>query len=250
MDYEKDFEEMMLDTGYGRIYCRHHRGTSAGIIMLHGLASSTRTWTRLVGYLPKELDLYLVDLLGHGNSDAPEIKYTVNVQVEVVRSLVTQRRLDGVYLFGHSYGGWVSAVYAKRYPTKGIVLEDSAGLEEFYNEVKGDESRRRYKEELLRKALTLDARKHVIESILDDEFREGQLEERDLRAITVPTLIIWGGSDNVIKTKFAEVFHKGIRRSELEVIKSARHTPHYTNSKEVSRLLIEFVGRRVDQGAV
>ncbi len=244
MDYDKDFREHFLSTRFGRVHYKHHAGKSPGIIFIHGLAGSTRTWLRLVGYLPEELDIYLVDLLGHGESDAPEIKYTVAVQEEIIRTLVEKEKLSGVYLFGHSYGGWVSATYAIDYNTEGIVLEDSAGLDIFYEEAAGSEEREKYKKDILEKALTLDARKHVIESILDDEFREGQLKTKDLARIKAPTLIVWGENDTVIDAKFAKIFQKGIKNSRLSVVSGARHTPHFTNAKEVSLLLLSFM----DQG--
>ena len=241
MDYEKDFQDIEFNTEYGSIHCKHHSGSSDPIILIHGLAASTKTWTRLLSYLPQTLDVYLVDLLGHGKSDAPETEYTVHIQVEILRALVQKQNLDNVYLFGHSYGGWVAAVYAKSYPTKGIIIEDSAGLEEFYMEVKGAESRKKYKEDLIKKALALDAKKHVIEAILDDEFIEGQLEAKDLKLIKVPTLIIWGSDDNVIDVKFSRIFRNEIKGSRLSIIQGARHTPHYTNSEEVSKLLLGFI---------
>lgn len=241
MDYEKDFLESMLKTEYGNIHYKHHRGSSSPIILIHGLAASTKTWSRLVECLPGDLDLYLIDLLGHGKSEAPHVEYTAHMQVEILETLVMKENLDAPYLFGHSYGGWVSALYAKDYPTKGIVIEDSAGLEEFYNEVKGAESRKRYKRDLLKKALALGAQRHVIESVLDEEFIEGQLEEKDLRLIRTPTLIIWGAEDNIIDVRFSRIFQNEIKGSKLSIIEGARHTPHFTNPAEVANLLLGFI---------
>lgn len=243
MDYEKDFQDHLLETAYGKAYYKHHSGSSTPIIFIHGLAASTKTWSRLMSYMGGDLDIYLVDLLGHGKSDAPELDYTVHIQVEIIRSIVEKHGLDNVYLFGHSYGGWVSAVYAKTYLISGLILEDSAGLEEFYNEVNGAETRKKYKEDLLNKALALDARKHVIEAILDEEFIEGQLEEKDLKLIKIPTLIIWGAEDNIVNVKFSRVFQSEIKGSKLSIIPGARHTPHYTNPEEVGNLILGFVKR-------
>ena len=244
MDYENDFEDYSLKTKYGRIHYKHHAGQLKTIIMVHGLASSTRTWSRLVHFLPGGLNLYLVDLLGHGESDAPETKYTVHMQVDILQSLIEDQKLKDVCLLGHSYGGWIAAVYAKDHAASSIVLEDSAGLEEFYNEVKGTETREKYKEEVLEKAVALGGRKHVVEAILDDEFRKGQLEEKDLKEIKVPTLIIWGAQDSVIEVKYARVFQREISGSRLSIIEGARHTPHYSNPEKVSETFLDFIGSR------
>lgn len=243
MDYEKDFTGRKLQTKYGKIYFKHHKGTGTSLIFIHGLAASTRTWLRLMQDLPDDLDIYLMDLLGHGKSDSPELKYTMNLQVETLAALIKEENIDSPYLFGHSYGGWISAVYAKDNPTAGLILEASAGLEQFYNEVRGSAEREKYKRELLGKALTLDAKEYVVKSILDDEFVEGQLRKGDLAKIKVPTMILWGSQDNVVDIKYSKIFKSEINGSRLELINGARHTPHYTNPGEISKLLLEFIGR-------
>ena len=243
MDYEKDMNEARIDTGKGTVYCRYRDVKAAtSLVLVHGLASSTLTWKRLVGCLPGRINVYLMDLLGHGESDAPDIEYTVDVQAEALDSLVSHLGIRNPYVFGHSYGGWVSALYSMHYPVKGIILEDSAGLKSFYDEVKGDALREKYKEEMLEKALSLGANRHVVEYILNDEFTEHQLERSDLESLSVPALVIWGKDDDVIKEEYAREFVSGIRGSELKIIAGARHTPHYTHAPEVCKLVSDFMG--------
>lgn len=230
-----------MKTKYGNIFFKHHKADSPPIILIHGLASSTRTWAKLVAYLPKEISVYMIDLLGHGRSDAPDIMYTANMQVEIIDELVKNEELKKPYLFGHSYGGWISVLYAKSRPTAGIILEDSGGLTEFYNEVKGTAEREEYKEDLLDKATMLGAKRHVVNAILDDAFREHEIDDEDLRMIKTPTLIIWGEEDRVIDVKYARIFSKGIKGSKIAIIKGARHTPHHTHPREVSELLLRFI---------
>ncbi len=241
MDYEKDFQDAVLSTKYGNVHYKTHGGTGNSLVLIHGLASSARTWARLMGYLPDEMDIYALDMLGHGESDAPEIKYSVVVQVEVLRELAVRCGLYDAFIFGHSYGGWVAAAYAEMYETGGIILEDSAGLREFYEEVRGDENRQRYKEDILRKSVALGGRSYVVKSILDDEFVEGQLEAKDMKRINTPTLILWGSEDEVVNVKYASVFAERIPGSRVGIIGGARHTPHYTHAQEVSRQLLEFM---------
>lgn len=232
-----------MSTRYGHVFYMRHKGQGPCIIFIHGLASSTHTWTKLLEYLPDNLDVYLIDMLGHGKSDAPYIKYTVNMQLEILDGLIHVNHLQHFYLFGHSYGGWVVAKYAETSETKGIIIEDSGGLESFYNEIRGTKSREDYKEQMLDKSSMFGGKRHVISSIADDEFREGQLNESNLKSIKAPTLVIWGTDDAIIDIKYSNVFLNSIKGSELKEVKGARHTPHYTNPEEVSRYLIEFIGR-------
>ena len=242
MDYEKDFTDVFANTANGKVHYKHHKGSKYPIFFLHGLAGNIKTWTRLVGHLPDYLDVYLVDLIGHGLSDAPNIRYTLGVQIDAVKEILKKEKIDSPYFFGHSYGGWISATYALHNKTSGIVLEDSSGLRDFYNTVQGKEARIQHKEDLLEKAMMLDAKKHVITSVLDDEFVEGQFTKEDLERITVPSMVLWGENDRVIFTKYASIFAEGLKNSTLHIIKSAKHTPHYTHSELVSKLLLDWLG--------
>lgn len=243
MNYERDFRDCRIGTRYGHVAYKHHEGPGHAIIFIHGLATNSKTWSKLMAFLPADLDLYLIDLLGHGESDAPSIKYTIGIQVELLKEIIRHEKLDDVYLFGHSYGGWVVAKYAESAKVKGIIIEDSGGLEGFYNETRGTKSREEYMEQLLDKSLMLGGKRHVIKSIIEDEFKEGQLNEENLNKIKARTLILWGSNDAVIDIKYSKVFLNNIMGSELRTIQGARHTPHYTHPEEVSKHLIEFINR-------
>ena len=243
MDYDNDFEDKFLATEYGLIHYKRHEGASAsGIVLLHGMASSVLTWKRLVGELPARLDVCMVDLLGHGKSAAPDIDYNVHVQTGILGAVLAAEKIRNPFLMGHSYGGWVSAIFAIENPVNGLILEDSGGLKLFYEEIKGDKNREQYKKAMLSKAASLGANKHVMEHILDDQFREGELDSESLGKIKAPSLIIWGSEDSVISVKYAAMFNKMLPGSRLEVIGNARHTPHYTNASDVSRILLAFIG--------
>jgi pimeloyl-ACP methyl ester carboxylesterase len=244
MDYEKDFKEMMLETKDGTLFCKVHEASGTPIILIHGLAASSRSWKRLVEFLPDDKLVYIVDLIGHGLSDAPDTKYSVQLQVDAIKALVKNENLKKPVLVGHSYGGWISLAYAMQNPVAKLIIEDSAGLEQFYTEVNGTESREKYKEELLEKASKLAAKKEVIEAVLNDEFSEGQLRPEDLASISVPTLIIWGADDDVTNIKYSRIFETEIKDSRLSIVNGAGHTPHFTNAQEVAKLILDFSSER------
>ena len=241
MEYSHDFERKALDTEFGKIHYFVHKGSGdACLLLLHGLASSSKTWERLLLHLPESLDICMLDLLGHGASDAPELEYNIGIQVKILSDFIARERIN-CYLFGHSYGGWIAASYAaKGCQAKGLILEDSSGLKAFYEEVRGTKEREEYKSTVIERARSAGSEGHVVSSVLND-FQEGQLEDAELSAIKIPTLIIWGEDDNVIDRKFAKVFESGIGGSVLHIIKGARHTPHYAHPKTVAKILLDFM---------
>ena len=240
MDIENDFENRYLHSEYGKLHYVLHRGVGPAVIFLHGFAGSLRSWTRLVQHIPDSLAVYALDLLGHGDSEAPEADYSLGMHYETVRELVEEQDLERYCLFGHSYGGWIAAHYAIRENVSGLILEDSAGLKEFSEErYRGDPN---YAEGLVRRALSLNPREGVLRKMLSADNTDDLLTPNSLGNIESKTLIIWGGNDTTVDIKYAKIFNRAIRGSRLAVLDGERHTPHYTSPEAVSKLLVGFIG--------
>jgi pimeloyl-ACP methyl ester carboxylesterase len=241
MNYD-DFEDRNVQTRFGMIHYKVHPGGSRKLVLLHGLSVSVRTWRRLVEYLPDGIYVCMIDLLGHGESEAPRITYTIEEQEECVTAVIKKERLSDYYLMGHSYGAWIAAAYAMEdRQIKGVILEDSAGLKEFYEEVDGADGRKAYTDSLIKEGGKLGTQEYVIRSVLDQQFTANHLTDEELEGIRYPTLIIWGEKDDVVNPKFAKIFNDSISDSQLFIVKGSGHTPHYTNAKEVSARLLEFM---------
>ncbi len=242
MDYENDFVDGKAVTPLGGLHYRHHNGEGKTIVFLHGLGASTLSWKKLVALMPYGLDVYLVDLLGHGASEAPQINYTVKNQAWALKGFIEDQLLDDVYLFGHSYGGWVAAYYASKYKVKGLVLEDCAGLKEAFDQVVAANRVDDFKNAFFRTAMEVDGNKdYVIKSVLDNDFGEGELDDVILGKITAPTMIIWGKKDMLLSPTMAGMFQKKIMGSEVRFVEDAGHIPHFTSPDNVLGLLTEFI---------
>jgi pimeloyl-ACP methyl ester carboxylesterase len=243
MDYTKDFEDGYEYTSLGAIHYMHHPGTKEKIIFLHGVGSNTKAFSKLMQFLPDELDIFLIDLLGHGQSDAPDIDYTISNQFQALREFIAMQNNGDSYMFGHSYGGWVAAYYATQpCSTKGIILEDSAGLKEMFDEIIQSGKKDEYIKNLLNTILKVAGNKEkVFKSILESDFGEDQLTSEVLSKISANTKIIWGSDDKIVDVKFAQVFNNYIKGSSLNIVKGAGHEPHYTNAEEVAKLILGFM---------
>jgi pimeloyl-ACP methyl ester carboxylesterase len=237
------FELRDVPTKYGNVHVSRRRGEGKKLLLIHGLASSMKTWSRFVGFMPKNTDLCMIDLLGHGLSDSPRMDYTLDTQLYILKKVIETEEFDNAYLMGHSYGGWIATAYAMSNSVNGLILEDAAGLKEFYDNVRGTEEREALKKKMLHTALELGAKEHVIKSILDDEFRDGQLTEDDFSRIKTHALIIWGENDQVIDPAFAQIFHDRMEGSEVVIIKGSKHTPHFTNPEDVAREVERFISK-------
>jgi pimeloyl-ACP methyl ester carboxylesterase len=244
MDYQNDFEDGFEYTSMGDMHFMHHHGQKEKIIFLHGVGSSTRAWTKLVQYLPDELDVFLIDLLGHGKSDAPtDIEYTVSNQFQALREFIALQNNGDSYIFGHSYGGWIAAYYASQpCSSKGIILEDAAGLKEYFDDITQSGTREEYNQNMLKSVMTVAGNKeYVFKNILEQDFMEDQLTKELLADIKTRTKIIWGSDDQILDKSLAQTFLKEINGSTLDIIEGAGHDSHYTHPKEVSDIIINFM---------
>jgi pimeloyl-ACP methyl ester carboxylesterase len=244
MDYKNDFEDLRIKTSLGDIHVRHHTGVRQKLVFLHGFGINSRAWSRLVALLPDDLDVYLMDLLGHGESSAPRIDYTVEKQTEALREVVEKAGISDCYIIGHSYGGWAVLLYAmKGYPAKGFVLENAAGVRDHIAHLESTSSIEAFKENMYRMAMKYAGnRDYVMRSVLDMELQNQSLDSAALSAISKPTLIIWGSDDKLIDKRSADTLSKGIRGSTLEMLESAGHDPHYTKPELVKAALLKFIG--------
>ncbi|MBL8746709.1 MAG: alpha/beta hydrolase [Phycisphaerae bacterium] len=62
-----------------------------------------------------------------------------------------------------------------------------------------------------------------------------------LREIDVPTLLIWGREDQITGLDIAEVMHREIRGSRLEIIEGAGHVPPMERAEEFARVVGEWM---------
>lgn len=245
MDMFKDFTEGFAKTSLGSLCFRRHEGNGETLVLLHGIGATMQSWQRFVEYLPEDLNVYMLDLLGHGKSEKPNIKYTVDNQAESIWEFAKAQNLKNHFVMGNSYGGLVAMVYSKYGNVKGLILEDSLGLPEYFEEIlsKGAEH---YKEAMMKVLLRVnDNDRHVMESSLDEETVYSHKDAYEIANEShMPTLIVWGGNDNIINPKYAEIFNKRIDGSTLVIIDGADHVPHHTKPEETAHAVVDFIRRR------
>jgi len=68
--------------------------------------------------------------------------------------------------------------------------------------------------------------------------------EAQLERIRTPTLITFGGRDQVTSTRFADRLRQGIRGSEVHIFGDCAHAPIYEQVEEFNRRTLEFLRQR------
>jgi pimeloyl-ACP methyl ester carboxylesterase len=105
-------------------------GTGPALLLLHGIANSSETWSAVLPALAERFTVIAPDLLGHGASAAPPGDYSLGAHASGARDLVTALGHDRVTIVGHSLGGGVAMQFAYQFPERSerLVLVSSGGL--------------------------------------------------------------------------------------------------------------------------
>lgn len=100
------------------------------IVLVHGWAHSLESFRPLGELLADQMQVYLVDLPGFGDSPPPGEGWGTPEYAEALRAFLDSQGIEKPILIGHSFGGQVAIRLASAHPQRlsKIVLIGSAGL--------------------------------------------------------------------------------------------------------------------------
>jgi pimeloyl-ACP methyl ester carboxylesterase len=100
------------------------------LLFIHGIGGDRSFWTSQLRHFAPRHRVLAVDLRGHGDSDAPEQRYTIRAFADDVAWMCDELGLDRPVAIGHSLGGLVALELATADPPRvwAAVLIDSVLL--------------------------------------------------------------------------------------------------------------------------
>ncbi len=260
---------------------RAGEGNAEMILLIHGLAGSSKTWDDVIPALAERYDVIAPDLLGHGESAKPTGDYSLGAFASGLRDLLAVLDVPGVTIVGHSFGGGVAMQLGYQHPelVDRLVLVASGGL--------GREV------SWLLRVLTLPGAEYLMplwfpKPLVDRATGVGRaLGRRNIRsprlgefwrsysslagasnrrafvrtmrgviepggqcvnahdrlylAARVPTLIVWGDRDGVIPVSHGHRAHELIDTSELMILEGVGHFPHVEAPEVFADALLGFL---------
>lgn len=237
-------------------------GKGPPILFLHGLGGSWRDWSANLPAFASNYRVMAMDFLGFGESDKPEVRYSIEWLTDVVENFLQEQGLDRLTLVGHSMGGLVALNLASRPKSrvKKLVITDAVGISD--------------KAEFLayamsKKIMGSDTEWEFVESFLKDQFRSmaddliekqkpqtardlfeslkvpiigkpllpmtpevqmiASIFDFDIRpklaSIQQPTLILWGAKDSIASPQDASLLQTKIHASTLIIFPESGHSP-------------------------
>lgn len=123
--------ENILEVNDIELHYRDWGGSGQEIILLHGLASTSRIWDFVAPILSDKFRVIALDLRGHGLSSKPSIGYDFKSILEDVNNFIIKVNFKNPIIVGHSWGGMVALSYGAKYTycIKGLCLIDGGTTE-------------------------------------------------------------------------------------------------------------------------
>lgn len=256
-------------------------GSGPPLLLLHGIAGSSRTWRDVIPRLTDRFTVIAPDLMGHGQSEKPIGDYSLGAFASGIRDLLEVLSIDRTTVVGQSFGGGVAMQLAYQHPERceRLVLVDSGGLgrevswmlrfmtlpgSEYVMPVIfpgfvrdwGDSLFRRINDQgihlgrfgemwsayaSLAESDNRQAFARTIRSVIDPGGQTVSAMDRLYLATPMPTLIIWGDRDDIIPVSHAYAAHEAMPGSRLTIIEGAGHFPQIEAPEEFVGALVEFI---------
>ena len=251
-------------------------GQGSSIVLLHGFPLNRSMWQDQTRELSATHRVIMPDLRGHGETAAPSDQATMEEMAEDVAALLDYLKIEQTVLGGLSMGGYVAFAFYRLFPNRvrALLLADTRPQAD-------TEQARRNREEMRKRALqqgidaiaeamlpkllapaTLAQETEVVARVREmikgmkpegaAAALRGMAARRDqsdlLPEIISPTLIIVGSEDAVTTPSDAELMHRLIRNSQLEVIEGAGHLSNVERPAEFNQALIKFLTQLDYQG--
>jgi pimeloyl-ACP methyl ester carboxylesterase len=237
-------------------------GKGSPILFLHGLGGSWRDWSANLPAFAADYRVMAMDFPGFGESDKPEVRYSIEWLTDVVEKFLQEQEIDQVTLVGHSIGGVVALNVASQPKSrvKKLVIADAVGIgnkAEFIayamaKKIMGSETEwepvenflqsqfRAMADDLIEKQKPKTARE-LFESLRIPIIGQPLLPmtpevqmiastfDFDIRpklaSIRQPTLILWGAKDPLASPHDAYLLQTKIHSSTLILFPDSGHSP-------------------------
>jgi pyruvate dehydrogenase E2 component (dihydrolipoamide acetyltransferase) len=250
----------------GRRLSYFELGAGAGtpLLLLHGFGADLNSWMFVQPALAEGRRAIALDLPGHGGSSKEVGAGDAAAMAEAAEAALEALGIESAHLVGHSLGGGVAALLARRRPdkVKSLSLIASAGLGSEINSAFIDgfirASRRRDAQEVLSLLVAdpslisrrmvedilrykrLDGVGAALERIAEAWFGGGRQRidvKGEIAALKNPVQVIWGREDRVIPVAHAQALGPS---HPVHILDGVGHLPHMEKAQEVAALLRRF----------
>lgn len=222
-------------------------GEGPPLVFVHGLGAESLNWVPAMLDLRHQFHVYAIDLLGHGDTQKPDITYSIEQQSEMLRQFLATQNIKSADLVGVSMGGWVVLKLAIEHPevVSRLVVADSAGLK-FQTNINVKSFLPATPDEFAAFMAMLTPRHYHVPYPVERDFLHQVAEhawitrrifdsfltyqdvlDGKLAGIKAPVLVIWGKEENLIPMSVGEQMKQQLPNSSLLICADSGHLAVY-----------------------
>ncbi|MCK4982531.1 MAG: alpha/beta hydrolase, partial [Victivallaceae bacterium] len=259
-------------------------GSGRTILLVHGFASFSFTWQKMLKFFPENVRIVTIDLKGFGYSEKLCDNYLSPFdQSRLLDQFIQELDLNDFFLVAHSMGGAIALlglfnpeIEAR---VRKLVLIDTAGLfqkiPDFIDDLTVMSPHNpllRLSDEDLIARMVLEQTYFDKEKITDELIKEyadvlriknakecliGSAKQiaianirsfhKKMAALKLPTLLIWGEEDQIIDLEDAFLFFHDLREAKLKIIPECGHNPQEEQPQKTAEIIGKFLRLKIKE---
>jgi pimeloyl-ACP methyl ester carboxylesterase len=120
--YAKDGESKFATLNGAKIHYQSYGEGSDAFVLVHGWSSNLAAWGYQIPDLAKRARVIALDLPGHGQSDKPQLSYSMDHFAAAIDAVMKDAKVERGVLLGHSMGTPVVRQFYRKYPKKTLAI--------------------------------------------------------------------------------------------------------------------------------
>lgn len=237
-------------------------GDGEPLILIHSMGLSSELWEPVMARFSEKFSVHAVDLIGHGDSDKPDLNYEVNDHARCIMEFMDELKIDKARILGSSIGAMISidlSVYFPERVLKQVLvacpvftsrwkrLEDLMWLA-FRYDLEGNPIPQKVEQ---MQFIYANPTREITDWTNRIKGKAGKWCKKDqiavalwetsekLDRITCPTLVLFGTEDALIANE--QVLLDGIKNVESVRIEGVSHFPQKENPEAFVGAVLKFL---------
>jgi len=223
----------------------------SNLILLHGALGHSEIFNPFKEELSKYFTIYTPLFSGHGCIQLPESGISIEKYTQELKEFIEKEKLNDVYIFGHSMGGYVALCYALESP-ENLNSIMTLGTKFDWNEEQAVKESKMLNPEVIAEKIPKYAEllekqhgakwKQLLPAIADMMISLGKNPplKNNLSTINIPVQIMVGDKDNMATLEESIGVYRSLPNAKLAVLPNTKHPMDKVRPKLLLDLMKDF----------
>lgn len=221
------------------------------LILLHGALGHPDVFEPFKEELSKYFTIYTPLFSGHGYVQLPENGITIETYTQELKEFIEKEKLNDVFIFGHSMGGYVALCYAVENPSA-VNSIMTLGTKFDWNEEQAVKESKMLNPDVIAEKIPKYAEllekqhgtqwKQLLPAIADMMVSLGKNPplKSNLSTINVPVQIMVGDQDNMVTLEESIEVYRSLPNAKLAVLPDTKHPMDRVRPNSLLNVMKDF----------